>query len=421
MSVLPRLMPRWPVVLRSSSACWQRQLARPVARSAAATRACAWIADFVAIPRPRLQPEPLWGSCLEQMLAGGERPSTTPSPKRTMKPSPTHSLPPPQASKPAQRSGARAGNKALPDLPTHSARPDLPRVPGPKMGQLLRQLARTGEAGPPAGRVGRAGHQPRAKKPRVAAGWSGRPEQPTTTVPARLPATAQAVVAWQEKMVRGVARQLRRARSNQVSLATPPVELSAIPVDGVALWQRPLHGPGVSRSLLQQLAQPGAAAASKQQAAPLTRRQPENVLPTRDMPPVAAGSDQPQMATQLPILPAQQPLLPPATAKRQPGALSTTDATSPNRAGATPANEAVAPQVSPPQATPLLPSLRPLPNPAGAEPTAAREAAWRSAQRESKTSVVGHGPDYGRMNATHLARQLKQILDEEARRHGIDI
>ena len=72
-----------------------------------------------------------------------------------------------------------------------------------------------------------------------------------------------------------------------------------------------------------------------------------------------------------------------------------------------------APRFAPPQLAEVMPRLRPLPKPGSVSlsPIAA-SAAERSARREAEAT-----PE----DLDALARKLKQILDEESRRHGIDV
>jgi hypothetical protein len=424
MTLLPRLAPRRSPLPRSSSACWQRRLARPVARSAAATQACAWVVDFVAAPRPRLQPEPLWGSCLAQMFAEGEeRPSTPPRPKRSVKPGHTHS-PPARAGKPEERHGSKPGKGTRPSLPTRATRPDLPPLPVQKIGQLLQRLAEGGAGERWTGRSGPTDQRPRATSFRANAGWPGRPGQPTAAVPTGPPA-AEAVPAWQEKVSRRVARQLWPTTPQGRPLAAlPPSPAVAKPAhaDGAMLWQRPLPGPTASISLLQSLRQPGSAStdeqaagrphSQQQPAAPQSHRRPQKET-AKEVRPAAEETHRSQLPAQTAVWPAPQPTVGQAAiAGGQPETWPASQPANRSMDGFAPGAKAVVPQTAPPQTGALLPSLRPMDHPAAAEPTVARETARRSAEREMETAVV---------DTTQLARQLKQILDEEARRYGIDV
>jgi len=72
-----------------------------------------------------------------------------------------------------------------------------------------------------------------------------------------------------------------------------------------------------------------------------------------------------------------------------------------------------APRFAPPQLAEVLPRLRPLPKPGtpSISPLTAATAE-RSARREAESA-----PE----DLDDLARKLKQILDEESRRHGINV
>jgi len=82
------------------------------------------------------------------------------------------------------------------------------------------------------------------------------------------------------------------------------------------------------------------------------------------------------------------------------------------------------PRFAPPQAAEMLPMLRPLPKPGITNAySIAAAAAESSARREGaaptlKTSAFKAAPPD---DLDTLARQIKQILDEESRRHGIDV
>jgi hypothetical protein len=72
-----------------------------------------------------------------------------------------------------------------------------------------------------------------------------------------------------------------------------------------------------------------------------------------------------------------------------------------------------APRFAPPQIAPTLPSLRPVQWPSVELIPAAAFTAERSARREE----VEAGPD----DLDELSRKLRRILEEEARRHGIEV
>ena len=447
MTTVPRLTPRRAVVPRSSSGCWQRQLARTMARSATAVLACAWVDEMVAAPRPRLQSEPLWGRCLAELFAVGERPSSEiPAPKPTRQ---TAGPPSPAATPPPS---GRARQPRVAESPVRRPLPKPSSPPGPAMGHLLQRLAATEADDRPTGLARKAGRRP-VDMPlsRPSNGRSVKQTQP--------PVVATTAAAWREKLARRVSHSLWSEHMGSSGQQRPSDQDE---VDMAVVWQRPLHSPTVSAAFLQRADRSDSGlghelsagrARSKPKPPPSPQNWPRLMDNSLDQ---AVASALSRAGRSIPAKPGQpassqplpgqqvanrvkqpasdwraagQPVAPPKredqpwlsmpltdapgidTAPSMDGVdrLQTGSPTAPardNRAGATP-------QIAPPLNVPLRSPLRPLAHPAAAEPTAARDAARRSARHEEMETAV--------VDQAQLARQLKQILDEEARRFGIDV
>ena len=69
-------------------------------------------------------------------------------------------------------------------------------------------------------------------------------------------------------------------------------------------------------------------------------------------------------------------------------------------------------QFSPPRTVPAMPPLKPPQRPFAAQPPVATAVAQQNARREAASAADG---------LDDLASKIKQILDEESRRHGIDV
>lgn len=364
---------------RSSTACWQREQSHLTRHRDALTRACAWLGELTRPAPPRLQPEPLWSDCLTELVSDGAEPG----PARAAPPSRS-----PHVRSDSQPKSSHRAADAMP-LPVQSAadhpleRPAPPPVGLPRKAPLD-ALQRHGGRLPAPKRSLR-------KPTRHAAPISGpQPARRTTEPPARHTARS----AWQAQLARRTQARLQPAGSVEPMSSALEME-----------WKRPLLGNTASAELLHTLARV-------------------------DGPPQAESRRAKHRRAQKPPLPRQDP--PPRRRQALDDAISSPPQhTARGRRAARPtvvpaADEALhtvvgsghpAPVVVPPHAAPTLPPLHPLAHPAAAELSTAAQAARESATREMETAVV----DPTAEDLTELTRQLKRILDAEARRHGIDV
>jgi hypothetical protein len=419
-----------------SPACWQRQINRSASKQVALARACHWVDEVARGPSPRLQTDPLLGSCLAELVAAApppaepgpvERPrspqtsgaavenSGHPARKRPLpSPPPARQMGPPLL-RPAQAHPDLLRRWAEPTAVTHSpTRPNLPR----------RRAESTAVTHPHS-------HPPTGRRPTPSANAA---TAQLTASPTPL-GSEQSAQAWADHLIGRTRKQMALAETTVFSPASKsnirqtsderPEEAST---NLEEQWQRSLSGKPAPPALLTRL-QTGQTLAANGSAQPKPARAPGAAPPSQGQETAAAASPS-KTAAPGPILP---DLWPPAP---QPGGPAEA-MTARGRDGKRPfspidslpqtavvesapphpddANDGwfTAPRFSPPQTTEILPRLRPLPRPGlTSQFPIAAATAQSSAHREA---------DITPEELSDLARKLKQILDEESRRHGIDV
>ncbi|MBK8985293.1 MAG: hypothetical protein IPM39_04305 [Chloroflexi bacterium] len=403
-----------------SSFCWQRHVSRSAERQKALARTCGWLGEMVKQPSPKLQPGPLLGGCLAELVApvGGDE--SPPAADRQAADRPRGAGPAPHAARPATRKQPfvlprPARRESLPTFPPAKARPDL----------LRRWAGETAVFQPP--------HHPAAnRRP-----W---PARAAALVP--LPANRPNTRAWVAQMAQRMRGQFGSGLDNTAVTQPPGSEPTArpkgqrsdfapavepSPASLEKQWQQSLAGQRAPLALLQRLqlnSLPVAetAAASKPAKSPgAAPEQPgqqaaKTAAPT-GVPPKRAAADAFSALAQGRAK-AAQPLSRQRDSRERPSlAAANRDGTAvpESRLPQPDADDGwlTAPRFAPPQMAEVLPRLRPLPKPGtpNLSPIAAATAE-RSARREA--DAVPEDLDA-------LARQIKQILDEESRRHGIDV
>lgn len=412
MSAAPRLMKAAPqAALHAACApeAWRKGLERARERATGLERACAWLETDLPAEPPRLRPRPLLGDCLaelaaelgEEIEAPAESESRQPSrraapPERSRKPAPAG---PPRRKPPvphearSKKAAARPGGKSQTPPPSGSK----------KAGRgLLERLAGTGARRP------RVPLHKAADHPRSAPTPAGAPSHPTRRpLP---PVAAGGHDPWGRRAsarlnVPAAARPLPAA-----STAAPPAGGAVRPEALEAQWRRPLSGETFPLDRLEALArepQPAPAVESRRGHEPVSQAG----LPSPAERAIEAALSQAAPSGN------GRDRRPPAEAQpagRSPAetaAEAAAPAALPHDPGESLAGPS--PRFAPPQAAPTLPDLRPAQRPSANLTPAAAFAAERSARREALDTE----PD----DLDALARKLRRILEEEARRHGIDV
>ncbi|HEV3469725.1 MAG TPA: hypothetical protein VG148_10420 [Pyrinomonadaceae bacterium] len=431
-------------------ACWRRETAREAARPGALRRACAWVAE--SAPPVRLRAEPLFGSCLSSFASGDGRAADPPQ-AVPCSPRPAGATPDDPPQRPAPFSCAHGDAKpAPPELPERADRELLCRLAG--------EETRPADSAKSTRRESEVCHpEPRPRARRAAApecGASGprpspppEPPRPARDVrPQSRPAdlcdatrSASAQSRWRDELSGRTRRVLARAGS-------PPAAADAReekPFDG--LWAQPVAaGPEAPPGLLSNLVNPPRSTepAARDERVPAGRRKPVN----------PADSEPPARRTRPPLTQEGAGL---ASSERfaAPGVGSANGAPAPRRhshasaaAGAarapaqadgpphghrravTPEGEYLGPlrgvldtQAAdddaeglwarggdPPALAAQLPPL--IPAPAGWPAPGVASAAARQGARDEAAADE---------DLEALAAKIRRILEEDARRHGIDV
>lgn len=425
--------------------CWQRETAGHKARLDSLWRACAWV-KAMAVTRIRLRDTPLFGHCLAEQVAeatsltSGEPTATRLLQTRGTRPGePTTTRPsrtwPAEPGEPATTRSLR--NRATPPVeqaehrqlfssavPNPEARFPMPgpfhsdqkkstpeRLSGQASLALLSRLA---------------GVTPsvRRKLPHrspVGPSWPGQRDILNFQSPGLAEAAAGSLdlaqehfFRWQEQLDRRVGHLLRRAGLPLAGLAEPEAASSA--------WSRPVAGVTVPGELLVQLAgqpqraerrvryngvppaappvalddpfaSPGTAQDGRQPVAPLSRRQPGPIARSAE----PAGSR--RRVLRSPAI--GETLSPGRPAAGVVGQILENSAVLRGAAG----------WIAPPTIAPQMPPLIPAPT---VDPPTLPFAAIAAQQGAGAEALADE-------DLEALAAKIKRILDEEARRHGIDV
>ncbi len=390
---------------------WLRRTARAVAPIHGLRRASAWLGELAGV-RPRLREEPLFGRSLAG-LAGRESPPAgqpaAPRPGRARSGSPGGGEPrgprPEESPRPARRPGKAfprpsaaapgASPSGVPSSGTSS--PDVPS-PAVEAGESPVPTAPARRAPEPLHLDPRAGRDLLARHAGPVPVLSGAtpPQAPLRPAATPLPAAPAPRTGreWLRDLARRGARALRRdlsraagERAPRESPATGRTPGSSVSVPAAEPWSTPLQGERAPADLLRQWAVPSRGPAAPSQAArsPEPPRTPRPSIPI----PVPAG--------EAPALPPAAPT-PPLPGPAGAVAIPTADDGGLSLSGLL---DAALP--------PLLPSRDFVPPSPWKAPAQAPAAVGRPEAEAAEE-------DLGR-----LAANLKRILDEDARRHGIDV
>ncbi len=406
---------------------WQRELVHQAAQPKKVAQACHWLDELTQQHVPRLQSGPLLGARLAELAA--DAPPVA-APEEVAHPR----APRAAASTPSQASSAsrrripllERGNSGKPAAWSPARRADA---------GLLRKWAKD-TAVSPSGKPTRQPLQPAQVRSRTPLPAISQVEMTqhgdADGLPARLAQRIRQQLTLPETAVgqpTSTKHSTSLVSSGAPAAPTPEMEKPTRPLE--AQWQQPLFGQTAPQGLLAQLdanatsAEPLAARQTESPASP-----PPQTAAGKPTPPVASGSTPPRCQGTAPWegLNQQQPLANPpkqplnaeqarSSAGSRPQGETAVSETALPQSDEVEAGWLTAPRLAPPQLAERLPHLRPLPPPGtfANQPTAAATAR-KSAQHEA-TAAATEAPE-----ALHsLARQIKQILDEESRRHGIEV
>jgi hypothetical protein len=388
---------------------WRRRMATSLGRLQALARAAAWV-DALAALDLRLRRGPLLGETLTALLDGGRPTAQASGPRRAPRPDRAPAGGQAQTGHPAEACEPAAGaGRMMRDLATVARGARVP--PGP-VGGLPRRgdlelLERAGAAGDPelleragaAGAPGAAAHAltgAHRPAPSWSAGRSGR-RQSDAAAPPPGQADPPVLTQWVLAAARRVEAELARGgpAGAMPGQAGPAPTGARRPADArragqlahrlAAQWSAPMGGPAAPRGLLERH---GGWSPVPTAAAP-TARPPQEPGGETAAPAAQAAEPGPHGRPAAP---------PPATATQPPGRLSSFQRDGPGAGARTAASG---------------PDMRAGAPPEGRPGAAGEASAWSWAAAEEE----GGTEDGLRV----LADQIQQILQEESRRHGIDV
>jgi hypothetical protein len=424
---------RWFVEGRSP-ACWRQQLSHSVARQETVAQTCAWVEEMVVDQSPSsiLESGPLFGGCLAELVdvpAQIEQKATESQPRKAAKPA--FKSTPSKGTTRQKRSFTlpkRAGSIKLPPL----------RKSADSSGDLLRRWAGKTAA------VQNSGLNRRRPK---------RPVQNGTRVTP--PAAGYTSQEWANQLVGRTRERLTQDEKLSASTGTSSKSLTKrfdkgqislsdndkIPANIEDQLRQSLLGKTVSVEVLESLvpdlaesqtnskekrANPNRSgnperssistdSASRNRNFPFNpvstqRRKVESVAWSED------GRKRPPINTS-----------PPQTAALREDRLTSTfeNGLSDQHQGNIWADSTrQGPRFAPPQVAETMPPLQALPHasPLRPLPIASETAEWSARREGTQATLSASGVKTAPAeNLDDLARQIKQIIDEESRRHGIDV
>ncbi len=388
--------------------CWQDELRQAGDKGQRLANACAWLDDVVPGRLPRLAPQSLLGNCLGELVDAAPPPAGPPKAPSTR--APRHARPAGElAEQPHRRQPfaeaegpavmKRRATESVPTAVTKSATTvgdallsqlagrsnGLPMLPSQPSKSAPTPPEATGPAWKWFNRAAdEKAHKTATTQLPVAGKRKSMPSAVTGSRPEKVPLPAALEIGGREWLPTVAQRVQRRLAA--ASAMTANAESLAIMAEQ---WRLDLHGPAAPSHLLA-TGQPGRLADTG------SRTEKPTGNTSAAMPPAATG----------------RPQMPSASAEGRPP--RTTAAHSLDPAG----------KVNAPQMAPVLPPLRAQPAvpiaAASAEASGQREraagASWVASARATAVPALPAPEDLD-----ELARKLKQILDEESRRHGINV
>lgn len=412
-----------------SPACWQREMSTNAARQERLAQACSWVDEVVETTLPLLESGPLLGSCLAELVDGASQVEERRSEPQLDK-----------AAKAAytKPTGRRTARKRQPFKLPHQAAsektPTLPKTAASPSSLLHRWAGKTAAARPSAA---------------LAARPLKRPARTGKQAP--LPEASQSSREWANQLVERTRERLApdellagSPQPDRQSLIKPagkrqtaPSVEAKLPADISNQWQQPLTGETVSMEVLERLlfgtaeSTPTDSQTDPAMATPGRGKSPFSPAAGQRQPSsLAAGQRQSSSPSAWPQNSQERPspfdrLSQPPTSREGRSLYRPENGQSDWRQGqAEDIPAAAQPRFAPPQLAETLPQLGPLPQPGPTHPLpVASITAERSARREAAQSTLRASSSKSAPveELDDLARQIKQILDEESRRHGIDV
>ncbi|MDO3379170.1 hypothetical protein [Geoalkalibacter halelectricus] len=434
-----------------AAGCWRRRVATRLAPLGQWRRGCTWVEEFARV-RPRLRQTPLWGEALCLLAAAPEK-----SPQKVGDPSPVSRRPSAFAAPPAAKRSPAHDRRPTPG-PEPAARKSQPSQPSPANqgpqtcaalknlapqapADLLRKLVGPADQGAAPARRDMSPFSPRAAKPLdqpCAPRVRPRPLESPPAEPRQRPQTPapwaleqSRVETWREQREESVRRGLLRAPSPRAelppatSLASSPfadgkpeaLRLSrgkaggiAQPISSASPWRTPLAGPTLDNERLLSLATPVPHLPEPKEKTPAraptaTRKADGETTPPRRP---AASSLEPK-AQGRPSNGAPHIAQPTPFPDRSLGELLARA----RQRGATP--EAFRPLA------PAGPALGVADARSASSGAGLSQASSPSAWNPLQQGLHVEGRHQGSDQLDDLAEQIQRILQEQARRHGIDL
>jgi hypothetical protein len=397
-------------------ACWKKQVERSAQRNMRLHQFCAW-AEKVAATRPRLQEKPIFGECLAELVLPGQRGEAGEAPPA--KPT-ADDIAWPWKRNTASKTGAATGLHRRTEQAT--AKPSVRTMRG--AGSVQPAAAHMAPLQKTIVQAATLKKASRALLARLGGGTSLADRQTASTARRtgvqayrrRQPLPGQHTsLNWYGVAQTRIQQILDLARDDRSTQATTGLALEQPPGGGsseMTSWQIDLHGPAAAIDLLERLAgvaspevlSPGDAArpggSPRRPAAESLTRIPAS---PKDLPGRIPGgrliNDTAQAAVASPRVTASEftPMNPPVAAAIAPPRVTGSEFT----------------PLAPPGATVSFPALSPPLKPYDPTLPAASATLQYGARREAVDAM----PE----DLDVLAAKIKRILDDEARRHGIDV
>lgn len=391
-----------------SLACWQKELSRSVARQEMLAQACAWAGEFVKTPAPALEIGPLLGGCLAELVE-----FSTPTEEKTAE------LRPPRADKPAPASNrSRRPAGAGPYVPLRQAAAGkMPPIPKTAVAptSLLRRWAGNMTVSPP-----------HPSSP------SRRPKWPLGGKQVTLPGNTHNLQEWPNPLFKRTRELLAlddkkaatfKSKGGPLLQPLNKWQKAALvndnPPAGIETqWQQPLFGKMAPLAMLENLLASSVKAAKAADTS--ERTNPAASVQERH-------SRQTETAIHSNLMPKERTeatFSPTHLLEGGHSHLPENEYSGQRQGEVRNRSAEQSPRFAPPQVAETLPQLRALPKPGTTNlfPVASLTAE-RNARREAEKSTLSASgiKTEPAEDLDNLASQIKQILDEESRRHGIDV
>ena len=409
---------------------WHVQMQRQRQRAARLSQACGWLEEGPAKKHKRLLAQPLMGACLAELinaLEGEGLPLTAVEGQEAVRPTAVRrreKLSPPEQKprRPSAQPLVRLRPTSAGDRPAKATL--NPGWPAKANLALLQRLA--------GARVGKAFLSPQAPRSiRTGHHLAGDPNRLSEGGGAQLESIRAAATAGPTR-AKVYASRARRILKDQAVGAAPIATVGAALETGGSRpgalerqWDWPLNGATIAGEHLARLAggltlsvravRSTGQSQSKSGSSNALSQALWDSLPASLGGLSSPGQEKPRTGTTAGIRPSAGNGGAQASEEERPFPEAMSGGKGPDLVPHDPGESLAspAPRLSPPQLAATLPSLRPIQRPAQVLTPAAAFTAERSAQREALDTA----PD----DLDELADKLRRILEEEARRHGINV